>query len=182
MKKEFSNHLRQYLINEESIIWVGKPKEGILFRSADIILIPFSLLWCGFAIVWTLDAVKSDVFSGVLGLLFVFIGLVLVFGRFIIDLKKRSNTIYVLTQNRVIIQSGIFSKKINFIPLKTMTKIDIVASNNGYGTIYLAPKSPYMEWTNSTGWWPGIEEIPQLELIPNARNVYKLILDLRNKG
>lgn len=40
----------EYLDGREKLPWTGQPKSGMVFRSADIFLIPFSLLWCGFAI------------------------------------------------------------------------------------------------------------------------------------
>jgi hypothetical protein len=31
-------------------VWTGSPKQGIMFKANDIFMIPFSLMWGGFAI------------------------------------------------------------------------------------------------------------------------------------
>ena len=40
------------LLSGESILWTGQPNPRIVFHKEDLFLIPFSLLWGGFAIVW----------------------------------------------------------------------------------------------------------------------------------
>ncbi len=40
------------LLGGERVAWSGRPVQGILFTARDIFLIPFSLIWCGFAVFW----------------------------------------------------------------------------------------------------------------------------------
>src|SRR4051812_28305000 len=93
------------LLPGERIIWSGQPQQGLLLTARDIFLIPFSLMWCGFAIFWTVMATgasKSDAnpaggFFILWGLMFVTIGLYFVFGRFIVDAWVRRGLHYAVT-------------------------------------------------------------------------------------
>ena len=40
------------LLQGEKILWVGQPDPSVHFAKADAFLIPFSILWGGFALFW----------------------------------------------------------------------------------------------------------------------------------
>ena len=100
--------IAQQLNSGERLVWSGRPRGGIRFREADIFVIPFSLVWCGFAIFWEIMA-SRPVAAGrggpwnvafafpLFGVPFVLIGLYFVFGRFITDARKRAKTYYGIT-------------------------------------------------------------------------------------
>jgi len=181
MTGNLQSELREHLDSNETLLWTGKPKSGIIFRTIDIFMIPFSILWCGGVILWVIKVSQTSGIFALFGIPFVIIGLFFVFGRFIIDSKQRENTVYGLTENRILIKSGIFSKDIKSLNIKTLSDIELSEKGDGTGTISIGPKNPFMVWGNGMNWWPGMKMNPQLELIPNARNVYNQIIEIQNK-
>ncbi|MDP4723728.1 MAG: PH domain-containing protein [Crocinitomicaceae bacterium] len=180
MENDLSKAFQGHLDTNEKLIWTGQPKKGIVFRTADLFLIPFSLAWCGFAIFWFVSALRSVVpFFALFGVPFVIIGLIFVFGRFVIDAKQRANTFYALTEERIIIKSGIYKKSIKSLNLRTLSDIELEEKSNGSGTISIGPKNPMLIWNNGMNWMPGANATPSLDLIEDARKVYKLIVDLQ---
>ena len=183
MDTNLTNELQQHLETNETLVWTGKPKTGIVFRSTDLFLIPFSLLWCGFAIFWFTTALSSGApfFFALFGIPFVIMGLIFVFGRFIIDAKQRENTYYGITEDRIIIKSGVFKKSIQSLNIKTLSDIEYVEKNDGSGTITIGPKNPMMVWGNGMNWWPGVKVTPALDLIQDVRKVYGKIIEIQKR-
>jgi hypothetical protein len=179
------SQIRPELSKDETLSWAGQPKQGILFRSSDVFLIPFSLMWGGFAIFWEFGAVFGISHAGnkvptpigiifpLFGIPFVIIGLYFIFGRFIVDAKHRTNTYYGLTDQRIIIVSGIFSRKVKSMNLRTLTDISLDEKANGTGTITFGPTNPMAQWNRSFA-WPGMTEMtPSFEMIQNAKEIYE---------
>jgi hypothetical protein len=97
----------------ETLLWSGQPPTGVRLRGADLLLIPFSVLWCGFAIFWEVSVIRMSgqmggpaLFFILWGMFFVVIGLYFVFDRFFVDAFIRSQTFYGVTNERVVISSG----------------------------------------------------------------------------
>ncbi len=162
---ELHNELREYLYQDESILWAGKPKSGFFFRQIDIFLIPFSIFWCGFITFWMYSAYTTGapfVFL-LFGIPFVLIGLFLLFGRFFYDVKQRKNTIYGLTEKRIIIKSTLFSNKIQSINLQTLSNIQYSEKLDGSGSITIQQGS--------------INKQLKLDSIPDVKKVYNKIIE-----
>jgi hypothetical protein len=93
----------------ERLLWAGAPDPGVLFSRNDLFLIPFSLLWCGFAIFWEVSALRDDTnswFFPVFGAFFVMMGLFLVAGRFLLKRLRKARTGYAVTDRRAFLVAG----------------------------------------------------------------------------
>jgi hypothetical protein len=161
---------------DEQLLWSGRPPQGIMFRTSDLFMIPFSLLWGGFACFWTVGASASGGCFGLFGLPFVLVGLYIIFGRFLADSIQRSNTTYAVTSERIVIATGLFSQQIKSLNLRTLTDITLDAKNSGRGSISFAPSYPWAAWYRGTP-WPGTGKYssPTFEMIDNAPEVYQQI-------
>lgn len=163
---------------EERVLWSGQPKQGLMLRPSDAIMIPLSLLWGGFALFWEFSvAMEGSPFFFILwGMPFVLAGLYMIAGRFFVDAIQRKNTYYALTNERVIILSGLLGRNVKTLNLKTLQEINLNLRGNGSGTITFGPSHPLASWYAGRT-WPGSSRYspPSLEMIENARDVYELI-------
>lgn len=169
--------LKQYLDSDEKLLWSDIPKQGIILKSSDFFMIPFSLMWGGFAIFWEYTVISSGapLIFMLWGIPFVFVGIFLIFGRFFYDSELRRTTIYGMTQNRIIIKSGIFKKSIKSLNIRTLTDITLDEKADGTGTIILGSETERNGMIRSKG----NKSTPVLELIPDVRKVYLQIFDLQ---
>lgn len=174
--------VQQELDSGERLLWAGMPKQGMVFRHSDLYRIPFSLLWGGFAIFWELSVLSTApsekagaarLMFSLFGIPFVLVGLYLIFGRFIYDSKKRAKTFYGLTDQRAIIVSSFFRKRVQSLNLKTMSDVSLSEKKDGYGTIVLGQEIQRTSMFTGTGFSGTGATTPRFELIENAKQVYK---------
>ena len=174
-----SPEVKAQLSRDEKVLWAGQPKQGVILRGADAFMIPFSLMWGGFAIYWELSVLQSDApaIFVLFGIPFVLIGLYLIVGRFFFEAKQRANTYYGVTDERVIIISGVFSRKIKSLSLRTLSDLSLSEGKDGEGTVSFGGGSPFSLMFSGFAGWPGTEQYlgPRFELIPNAKSVFETI-------
>jgi hypothetical protein len=179
---DIENELRSSLGSDEELIWTGKPKTGIMFRGSDVFLIPFSLLWGGFALFWEASVIATDApfFFKLWGIPFVLVGLYIAVGRFFLDAKKRASTIYGITHDRVIIKSGIFSRDVKSLNIRTLSDISINQKADNSGTITFGPND--FRYSMMQGMeWPGAKQPPRLEFIKDVKTVYDKIIEIQRR-
>lgn len=178
MDAEARRAISAELSGGERLLWAGMPKQGLRVRQSDLFLIPFSLLWGGFAMFWEFTVVTSDmtVFFQLWGVPFVLVGLYLIVGRFFVDAFQRSRTYYGLSDRNAIILRTAFSKQVKVLPLRTLPEVTLSERADGSGTITLGPPLHVSAaWSNNA--WPGMVGPPMFEMVEAARPVYNQIRD-----
>jgi hypothetical protein len=168
--------IAQELSRGEHLVWSGKPRQGIVLRGADALMIPFSFLWGGFAVFWEVSVLASGgpTFFALFGVPFVLMGLYITVGRFFYDAWRRGRTLYGVTSERIIIATGGISPSFKSLNVRTLTDVTLDAKSSGSGTITFGPTGFATSMYAGTA-WPGIKLPPSFELIPDARRVYELI-------
>jgi hypothetical protein len=160
----------------ERLLWQGHPRGGIRLRGIDLYLIPFSLVWCGFVVMAAsavLFAPKKPSFEALPLLLFVFVGLHMLIGRFVVDAIRRKNTAYALTSRRAIIAVDFFGRRVQSINLQALPEVSLTEKSNGSGTITFGALQS-LSWGRYNP-WTGSSSQPAFEMIEDVRNVSDLI-------
>lgn len=171
------------LLSHERILWSGTPAQGLLFSSRDVFLIPFSLLWCGFAVFWTYMAAKqgSPLFFDAWGAMFVCIGLFFVFGRFVFDAWVRRRMYYAVTNRRILIMRQAPSANFTSIDLDRIPDVQLTGETATTGTLRFGAAASAYPFSGSrmTGWLPALDPIPQFLGIRDPRRVFDLVMKTR---
>jgi hypothetical protein len=167
-------YIQPYLQPNEKIIWSGQPGKGIRFQPSDMFLIPFSLMWGGFAIFWETQAFATNgpVFMRLWGIPFVLIGLYIMVGRFFRDAYVRSRQIYALTSKRLLVLKG---KSLQSNSLRSLPQLTLTSMKDGTGTINFGPV--YSGRSNNFGGWSPAGSANSFQFLENANEVYAKILD-----
>ncbi|HEY4373933.1 MAG TPA: hypothetical protein VGN52_18545 [Burkholderiales bacterium] len=167
----------------EHLLWSGRPPAGFMLRASDLYQIPFSVMWCGFAIFWESSVVRihastqADGMRDVMvlwGIPFVAIGLYMVAGRFLVDAWRRTRTRYALTNQRVIIISGLRRREVKSLPLRLLPDVTLTEQGER-GTITFDSADAPARRRHPFAAWPGFVVERAFEHIRNARTVYRMI-------
>jgi len=191
------------LASGESIAWMGQPNPSVVFHKQDLFLIPFSLLWGGFAIFWEGSVAgfwnqgsrnEAWIFGMIWGIPFVLIGQYLIWGRFVHDSWLKGRTYYAVTNRRVIVVQKGWSKRIASAYLDSLPAITKEGSDAGPGTLSFVPDTSFFSGfaggtsssgrRNNWGAWNSmsIGSTPVFRDIDNLGYVYRLVSDLREKA
>jgi hypothetical protein len=173
-----SDSILRQLDSGERVLWSGQPKQGILLRGSDAFVIPFSLLWGGFAFFWEWSVIHSGApfFFALWGIPFVVMGIYIIAGRFFVEAWQRSKMHYAVTNERVLIVEGLRKTTVRSAQLGGLADVSLSEQANGVGTVSFGPSSvPAMFRSLSS--WPGMRERMglQFEVVPDAKDVFDLI-------
>jgi hypothetical protein len=186
--------VRPELILGESILWAAQPNTSIIFHREDLYLIPFSLLWGGFAIFWEsavagywgTAAKRSEpsYFMIFWGIPFVLIGQYLIWGRFIVAAWKRRRTFYAITDRRAIVVQNGWKRRTASAYLDTLTTLIKEDGARGIGTLRFAPAESM--WSGRRGGWAiwdgmGVGDTPVFRDIQDIDTAYRLVSEQRER-
>ena len=92
----------------ERVVWSGRPDPGVIFTAADAYLEPFYVIWTSSAVFafFNFQGSPGAGFAAVIPLLFMVIGIYLVFGRFAVKAAGKRRTAYAVTDRRVLVVRG----------------------------------------------------------------------------
>lgn len=180
LESAFSN----YLDKDEKILWIGQPKQGFVFKSTDLFILPFLSIWI-IGIIFVLLSSDFFPFDGFMTTwLFCAATLVIsfLFARVWGDIYKRKKAMYALTNKRAIIKAGIVSQEISSYDLSTLININYNEKGNGSGTITFGDP-PINFWTlrgTNRPLFEDCKETPDFQYIMDVRTVYTILMDARN--
>jgi hypothetical protein len=182
------------LMSGESTLWAGQPSTRVIFHKEDAFLIPFSLLWGGFAIFWEAGvsglwgfgkhSSGPELFMIIWGVPFVLVGQYLIWGRFIYAAWKKKRTHYAVTNRRVIVVQDGWSRQMASAYLDALPTLTKIEGSTGLGTLRFAQTEPL--WSGRRGWgaWDGMSvgSLPTFVDIEDVQSVYRLVSELREKA
>jgi hypothetical protein len=169
------------LLRGENVIWRGRPRQGLMLNRSDAYLIPFSLLWGGFAIFWEANALRTPnaaPFTDVFGAVFALVGLFMIFGRFFFDAWIRARISYALTDRRILIFRSRPAVSFQSVSLDRLSEATLEETSAGHGTIRFGPAVSI--WSHRTAgglgpWIRSLDPTPQFLGIENVKLVFALV-------
>lgn len=164
------------LSSNERVLWHGVPRQGLLLRGADVLMVPLSLLWGGFSVYLEYAVMRSEapLVLRLWSIPFVLMGAHLVGGRFVLDAWRRRKTDYLVTNERIIIRCGLLRRRVTSLALRSMGDFALAEHSNGEGTISFGVSAAGDSFSGLAA-WPGDDTIPRFDTIADARQVYQLI-------
>jgi DUF1707 SHOCT-like domain len=169
--------LEQHLVGDERLLWVGRPDPKKRFAQSDLYMVPFSLMWGGFAIFWETTVILSGapVFFALWGIPFVVGGLYMIAGRFFYKAWQRRRTLYAVTDRRALRlvrrRSG---DSVDAVFLDAVPAVHRELRPDGSGSVIFGPLSSSPRTSPKEDGGP-----LAFEDIPNASHVAELVTELR---
>jgi hypothetical protein len=178
------------LLRDEKVAWAGQPDPRFRFSGGDIFLVPFSILWGGFALFWEagvlglLDGQPALNPGALFGVPFVVIGQYFIWGRFLYKAYKSRRTYYAITNQRVLILTTLRSRRLQTLFLNQLPTINKTVQRNGVGTLEFGLSPTWAgAYANS-----GMELFagrygamaPAFYDVADVESVYQLVMRLRS--
>jgi hypothetical protein len=73
-----------------------------------------------------------------------------------------------------LIVSGLLSRRVKSLNIRTLSDVSLDHTSDGSGTITFGPANPFSAFGSGTA-WPGMPQTPSFDSISGARSVYETI-------
>ena len=182
---EPEQEIQRELTETETLLWTGRPRQGIAFHAYDIFAIPGSVFWTGgvfyMVTLWFLSDAPWPVFAVGLALVmpFILFGLFIVFGRFILEAKERERMCYGVTDQRIIFVYGLTDRKVRSLDWQTLTEAYMVARTDGKGTIAFSARGWHASLWGTSAMQDGPWRVAPWRRVPWAAQAFDTIPDVK---
>ena len=153
----------------EEILWVGKPNPTRLFNPSDIFLIPFSLFWMVIVIAFLRTSMWFAIAPHF------WIGIYMLFGRFIHQYLARKHTYYAITHERILIVNTLLRVRHRAIFVDKIQTVEYNQREDNTGSIKFDLNA---DWAKSKNPWY-FESQHHLTDIDDVDDVNALLYQLR---
>ena len=160
----------------ERVLWRGRPIPRRFILRGSPLVIPFTIAWFAFAIFWEASVLSSRApgLFALWGVPFILIGAYITVGRFFVAWREAQRTVYVLTDQRILVAGGAFTTRIQELSLRTLPSPTLDQGVDGVGTITFGPTFPYASWLPAG--WPMMRAMsPSFTTIADASSVFRRI-------
>jgi uncharacterized membrane protein YdbT with pleckstrin-like domain len=164
----------------ETAMWYGRPQRGP-FVLPGLISVPFGAIFLAFSVFWfwATNHAMAPSFLSLIGVLLVAAGIAIMIGPTTLQLLRYQNTYYMITDKRLIIQTGAIGEDTRFVDFdkiqETYVRISVFDKIFGTGTLYANTASSAGFYPSSYG-GAGINALrPSLAAINEPYKVQKLL-------
>lgn len=136
-----NSNIERHLAPDERVIWSGKPVKTP-FILPGLASIPFGLIFLAFSLFWVWGATSAGApdFFSLFGLPFIIAGFAITIGPSLLQLMRYKNTKYMITDKRIITQTGAIGIDTRFVEFEKIQEVYVnigfVDKLFGTGTLY----------------------------------------------
>src|SRR5262249_7741066 len=92
------------------------------------------------------------------------------------DARNRQHTFYGVTNERLIIVGGLWSRRTRSVNLRTLSNLSLREKRDGSGTIMFGNTYQFNQWFATDSWRDGGRlAAPVFDMIDRAKDVYEII-------
>jgi hypothetical protein len=172
-----SEGLQQEIAPGERMLWYAPPVGGLRLESDSLQRSGFGLFFFAFSIFWIHGAWNQSAGSNsiqgaafpLFGIPFLLIGFQLFIGHFFWSALRRRFTEYAVTNQRVIVRSGVFSTTTKSIEYRKIPTLTLTEKSDGSGTIQFGEAKAVTAGEGTA------YVATKIEAVPEVRSVYEII-------